>query len=159
MRALDTVALLTWPLESLADGLCVSGQLQEVARHAPERALILENQGPRFESPSQRGLAAARAAAMQTGDLSGLSSVDLEILAIALEHNIELVTDDYRLQNICTHISHPWSGVVQDGITETWSWTLKCRGCGREHPASPSERKNAHGQCQECGADLRLIKK
>ena len=54
-----------------------------------------------------------------------------------------------------------FSGVItdQDGITETWSWTLKCRGCGREHPASPSERKNAHGQCQECGADLRLIKK
>ena len=158
MRALDTVALLTWPLESLADGLCVVGQLQEVERHAPERALVLESQGPRFETPSSSGLDTARAAATETGDLSGLSVVDLEILAIALDHNVELVTDDYRLQNICTHLSHPWSGVIQDGITETWSWILKCRGCGNTHPASPSERKNAHGQCQDCGADLRLIK-
>ncbi len=132
MRALDTVALLTWPLESLTDGLCVSGQLQEVERHAPERALILETQGPRFESPTAGGLDRARAAATETGDLSGLSTVDIEILAIALEHNVELVTDDYRLQNICTHLSPPWSGVIQDGIRETWSWVLKCPGCGNE---------------------------
>ena len=156
MRALDTGALLAWPLVDLIGCLCVPGQVAEVMKHSPERAMLIQSQGPRFLSPSTAAIEQARASAIETGDLSGLAAVDLEILALAIEHGAELVTDDYRLQNVCTNFDHPWTGIIQDGIEDSWTWTLECRGCRRQHPALETKRKGDYGNCPECGAELRL---
>jgi len=150
MEVLDTAALLSWPLEMLMQGICANSQLDEVERLSPSRHLMIESQGPRFESPTPAAIAIATAASQETGDFSGLSGVDLDVLALAFSTGHTLVTDDYRMQNVCSHKGHPWRGVIQDGVQEVHSHALICIGCG--------SAQNQGESCPECGSKLRLKK-
>ncbi len=156
MGVLDTAALLEWPLDALTGGYCAHSQMSEIEAHDPIRAQLFETQGPCFESVSDNALAMAKDAARTTGDISGLSNVDLDVLALALDKQLPLVTDDYRLQNICSHIGHPWRGVIQDGVTEVRKHHLECSGCKMVFPGAISSKKYDHGTCPDCGSNLRL---
>ena len=148
MEVLDTAALLSWPLEMLMQGICANSQLNEVQRLSPSRHLMLEAQGPRFETPDPAAIAVATEASQETGDFSGLSPVDLDVLALAFSMGCTLVTDDYRMQNVCSHRGHPWRGVVQDGVREVRSHALQCVGCGSVHRQGEV--------CPDCGSPLSL---
>ena len=148
MEVLDTAALLSWPLEMLMQGICANSQLNEVQRLSPSRHLMLEAQGPRFETPDPAAIAVATEASQETGDFSGLSPVDLDVLALAFSLGYTLVTDDYRMQNVCSHRGHPWRGVVQEGVREVRSHALQCVGCESIHPQGEV--------CPDCGSPLAL---
>ena len=146
MEVLDTAALLAWPLEALSAGICAPSQIAELDRLSPSRALLIESQGPRFQAP--QSLDAAISAAQQTGDHSGLSDVDIELLALAFELSIPLVTDDYRMQNVCEFMGHPWRGVLQSGVTEVRHHSRICQGYKAVHPTAET--------CPDCGSPMRL---
>ena len=148
MEVLDTAALLAWPLEMLMAGICAESQLDEVERLSPSRHMMLESQGPRFETPNQAAIELANQASQETGDFSGLSRVDLDVLALALSTGHTLVTDDYRLQNVCQHRGHPWRGVVQEGVREVRKHALVCVGCGAV--------QSDGDVCPDCGSPLKL---
>ena len=148
MEVLDTAALLSWPVDLLVNGLCATSQLGEIQRLSPARHLLIESQGPRFEEPTSAAIDSARAASQHTGDLTGLSSVDIDVLALALSTGFVLVTDDYRMQNVCESVNHPWRGVVQTGVREVRTHSLICTGCGAIHPQGDV--------CPECGSKLKL---
>jgi UPF0271 protein len=150
MEVLDTAALLAWPLEMLMGGICAESQLDEVERLSPSRHMMLESQGPRFETPNQAAIELANQASQETGDFSGLSSVDLDVLALALSTGHTLVTDDYRLQNVCQHRGHPWRGVVQEGVREVRKHALVCVGCGAIQSGGEV--------CPDCGSPLKLTR-
>ena len=148
MEVLDTAALLTWPLEMLMQGVCSASQLDEVERLSPSRHLMIESQGPDFQSPTPASLELATLASQETGDFSGLSNVDLDVLALAFSTGLTLVTDDYRMQNVCQHRGHPWRGVIQDGVREVRTHALVCKGCGSVHKQGEF--------CPDCGSILEL---
>ncbi len=150
MEVLDTAALLAWPLEMLMAGICAESQLDEVERLSPSRHMMLESQGPRFETPNQVAIELATQASHETGDFSGLSRVDLDVLALALSTGHTLVTDDYRLQNVCQHRGHPWRGVVQEGVREVRKHALVCVGCGAMQTGGDT--------CPDCGSPLKLTR-
>ena len=76
----DTSALLAWPPVKVSEAFAVPSQLEEVAKFSPERGLLFDSQGPKLVQPSQSSIQAARDASAKTGDLSGLSPIDIEIL-------------------------------------------------------------------------------
>ena len=148
MEVLDTAALLSWPLEMLMQGICANSQLNEVQRLSPSRHLMLESQGPRFETPNPDAIAVATEASQETGDYSGLSPVDLDVLALAFSTGYTLVTDDYRMQNVCSHRGHPWRGVIQEGVREVRKHALVCVGCGA--------MQSGGDVCPDCGSPVKL---
>lgn len=148
MEVLDTAALLAWPLDRLRDAVFAAGQQAEVARLAPSRAMLFEAQGLVFQSPVS--LEGATAAARETGDLPALSEVDLALIALAFELDLPLVTDDYRMQNVCAHRGHPWRPVLQSGVTEVRQHSLDCTGCGARDVGAEN--------CPDCGGATRLRK-
>ena len=148
MEVLDTAALLTWPLEQLVNGLCANSQLAEVERLSPARFLLIETQGPRFEEPNPAAIVLATDASQKTGDFTGLSSVDLDVLALAFFTGHTLVTDDYRMQNVCQSMNHPWRGVIQLGVKEVRNHVLACTACGAVFMQGET--------CPDCGAPLKI---
>ena len=126
MEVLDTAALLSWPVQMLVNGLCATSQLSEVQRLSPARHLLVEAQGPSFVEPTPSAIEMAMEASQETGDFAGLSKVDLDVLALALSTGHPLVTDDYRMQNVCQHKGHPWRAVIQDGLREVRKHALIC---------------------------------
>ena len=110
-----------------------------------------------WATPTEDALTKARELATTTGDIAGLSNVDFELLALVLERGVILVTDDYRLQNLCELGGIAWSSVTTEGIRSMWSWELRCSGCKLviDAPKEPYPDRNL-GNCRECGAELAL---
>ena len=157
-EVLDTAALIAWPMERMRGGLVVPSQRAELGRISPDREMLLDSIGLEWATPGNAALAQASELATQTGDMAGLSPVDLELLALSIEKNATLVTDDYRLQNLCERGGIPWLSVTMEGIQALWTWELRCTGCGaiQPHPDAPHAGKEELGSCPDCGAVLRL---
>ncbi|HLE54406.1 MAG TPA: nucleic acid-binding protein [Thermoplasmata archaeon] len=147
-RVLDASALLTgrqFPGELLT----VPGVLDEVRRHGMSAPLeaILETQ-VRALSPGPEALDRVRAASEGTGDAHRLSPTDVELLALALDAQATVVTDDYSIQNVALALGVPYETVIEQGITDLWRWTYRCTGCGKDWPAW-------HEACPTCGSPLK----
>ncbi|SUZ93300.1 uncharacterized protein METZ01_LOCUS46154 [marine metagenome] len=159
-EVLDTAALIAWPLERMRGSLVVPSQRAELSRISPDREMLLDAAGMEWVTPGPTALARASDIATNTGDMAGLSPVDLELLALAIERVATLVTDDYRLQNLCERGGVPWLSVAMEGISSLWSWELRCIGCGAVLPTPDAPSPNRElGDCVDCGSALRLSRK
>ena len=159
-EVLDTAALIAWPLERMRGSLVVPSQRAELSRISPDREMLLDAAGMEWVTPDPTALARASDIATNTGDMAGLSHVDLELLALAIERVATLVTDDYRLQNLCERGGVPWLSVTMEGISSLWSWELRCTGCRAVLPApdAPSPSREL-GNCADCGSAIKLSRK
>ena len=159
-NVLDTAALINWPIELLDGGYVVEKQRLEISRISPERILSLEAANLMWMSPSIESINQATKISHETGDLDGLSETDLSLLALVIDIKGRLYTDDYRIQNVCSSAGIKWSPVETVGISETWKWELKCRGCGKVTSGRGRTRfaGEGPGECEECGSELRFRK-
>ena len=158
MRVLDTAALLHWPLSKL-NGKVVHSQRDELIRISPDREIILDAAELDWMTPSPENIQQATKLAKSTGDLAGLSNTDLELLALTIQLDAILVTDDYRLQNCCAASSLVYETVMTTGISEKWSWYLVCTGCGGiNQNGDVSSKQNNHGTCANCGSKYKMRK-
>lgn len=158
MRVLDTSALLHWPIDRLAGGHCVNSQRNELERLSSERLLLVEAAAIEWHEVE---VDSAKQAASKTGDLARLSDVDLEILALTLKLQATLVSDDYRLQNICKSEGLRYESIQTSGARDEWRWELRCTGCRKVSPVGKDvqrSKKDAVGECDVCGSPM-LIKR
>jgi UPF0271 protein len=158
---LDTSALISWPLSELRGSMIVNSQIDELRKYSPKRADIIQSLGLIILEPSNDSLARVSELAIETGDMAGISQTDLSLVALAHCKRVVLVTDDYRMQNMANSLGMEWRGAVMEGISEIWTWELKCIGCGTvfDPPESPSHKKGDFQECVNCGSSLRLRKK
>lgn len=147
-RVLDSSALLTG--RQFPGELFITPEVvRELRRQGmtPQLEAILETQ-VRVVSPTKDSSARVRKAGETTGDAHRLSPTDLGVLALALDLEATLVTDDYSIQNVARVLSIPYEGVMAPGIVEEWRWSYRCKGCGKIWP-------DWHEECPTCGAALR----
>ena len=83
---LDTSALIEWPISAIIGSLIVPGQESELQRISPGRREILESMGAIQMEPGSASLEVTTNAAIKTGDMSGLSAIDLSLIALAHEN-------------------------------------------------------------------------
>lgn len=102
--------------------------------------------------PAKENMVRVKAQAKQTGDIDRLSDTDLDVLALALELGAIIVSDDYSVQNVARSMSINFISGVQPGIKEVYTWTLRCKGCGRFY-----EKKIDN--CPVCGSALKTVRK
>ncbi|MDI9619846.1 MAG: hypothetical protein QFX33_03445 [Candidatus Nezhaarchaeota archaeon] len=84
--------------------------------------------------PSTEDLGALVSAAKKTGDLSSLSKTDVALLALALRlkrHGLNplLLTDDYTIQNLASHIGIRYKGLKVTSIRRRIKWHYYCNAC------------------------------
>jgi UPF0271 protein len=158
VEVLDTAALISWPVERLAGGVVLNGQRREVERIEPERLISLDVADLLWATPNQQSLSDATGIAMGTGDIAGISEVDLGLLALAIEKGGRLYTDDYRLQNLCKVAGVDWRPIETDGITAAWNWEVRCTGCGERIglPEKTTHSRGDLGSCKTCGSSLKV---
>ena len=71
------------------------------------------------------------------GETHRLSTADISVLALAFEiktgkkEKAIILTDDYSIQNIASVLHISTQSISQKGITKTFKWIRRCRGCGR----------------------------
>ena len=101
--------------------------------------------GGKIVSPSQNTLEDVRTRAK--GSDQGLSTTDMEVLAVALENSGTVVSDDYGIQNLCIVFDIPFQPLAEKGVGSHWKWGFKCSGCAR--PLDGPE------DCPVCGSQAR----
>lgn len=151
MPVLDTAALLHWPVEKIAGNLVANSQMAELENLSPERAMLVEALDLRWESPDTKD---AEIAAAKTGDLPRLSPVDLDVIAIAINSNETLYTDDYSMQNVCRFLGLDFQPVFNQKSKKQWFWQLKCIGC-RATKEIEIEKEEI---CEICGSPMKVKK-
>ena len=159
MRVLDTAALLHWPVERCRGGIVAFSQQEELLRVDEQRSMLMESASLNWQVPLEVALQRAREIASETGDLPRLSEVDLDVLALAIDQNLPLVTDDYRMKNVARKAGIPVEGVLTKGGKKQWKWILRCIGCRAEEDAPPNAKQSKKDDvqlCDRCGSPMKL---
>lgn len=86
--------------------------------------------------------------ASATGDKSRLSLADISVIALALQLNKLLISDDYAVGNVATHLNVSVKPIAFRGIRELRKWTTFCSACRKTYQPSLT-------LCRICGGKLR----
>jgi len=153
MKVLDTSGILRSDLDfSDSCYLITNGILQELeSEHeriavnaAIDRGLI------EVKEPDGNSISKVKKTAGQSGDLEKLSENDISVLALALETDSSIVSDDYNIQNLARILGLKYERTAHPGIKKRVRWIKVCEGCGRE---------GEDYVCRVCGSRLRRISK
>jgi UPF0271 protein len=107
----------------------------------------------RIEEPSSEALKEVQGAIEKSGDVLRLSDVDKGLVALAVflkfKFDLQVVTDDYSMQNILKILNIPYRSILTEGIKEIYGWIKICRGCRRKYPSN-----HEGDECEICGSHL-----
>lgn len=87
-------------------------------------------------------------AAKKTGDYLRLSPEDLSILALAIQLQMTLISDDFAVENVATFLQIPFKTIGTKGIAAARKWIAFCKTCGRAYNSYTTE-------CLICGNVLK----
>jgi UPF0271 protein len=82
-----------------------------------------------------------------TGDFNHLSKEDISSIALCLQLNGELITDDFTVSNVAQNLGLKVSPIMTMGIKDVGNWIHYCPGCHKNFSKSK--------ECPLCGNQLR----
>jgi endoribonuclease Nob1 len=145
---LDTSALFSMQdLPHEARCFTTPGVIKELDRYGDRRS-DLWGELLTVSEPTAASMRRVREAASRTGDSTRLSPTDVEVLALALELEALVLSDDYSLQNLATYLGIPFKPVGLKGIKDLRRWRWRCTGCGRIYEKEMPD-------CPVCGSKLK----
>ena len=91
--------------------------------------------------------------AKKTGDIHSLSEQDISCIALSLELDAELISDDFAVSNVSNALGLKTIPLMTNGIKVIGKWIFYCPACKKDF----SNEKN----CLLCGNKLKkkLVKK
>ena len=156
-RVLDATAFYAGIPFASNDSFMTTSTVYKEIEHIKTKQGVLEmlKQTNRLQirDPSEEFISTVRDTAVKTGDSITISKQDISIIALALENNIELITDDFAVTNVAKQLKIKTSSLMTKGISIVGKWISYCSMCGKEF----SKQK----ECSICGSKLnrKLIKK
>ena len=151
--ALDAGAFYTGLVfQSSAGRYCTTEAVFDEVKHIKKSygaiEVMLESNSLQVITPDKKSIEKVLSTARRTGDFAKLSEADISIIALALQLEIILITDDYAVANVATTMKIPVKSMASKGITHTRKWITYCSGCSRTFGANAKE-------CNLCGNRLR----
>jgi len=156
-RVLDATAFYVGIPFVSNDSFMTTSMVYEEIQHIKTKqgALEMLQQTNRLQirDPSEENIIIVKDVSIKTGDDSTISKQDVSIIALALENNSELITDDFAVTNVAKQLKIKTSSLMTEGISTVGKWISYCSMCGKEF----SKQK----ECPICGSKLnrKLIKK
>ena len=151
MLVLDSSALFAMEQLPEEESCCPPGVIDELTKYKDHR-LDLWGDMLRVSECTSASLAKVNEAARKTGDAGRLSPVDLTVLALALDVDGTILSDDYSIQNTARVLGIPCRGVEQTGIKKVEKWNFQCIGCHKWY-------KEKMDECPVCGSPMRAHRK
>jgi UPF0271 protein len=126
----------------------VFDEVKHIKRSHGAIEALLESNTLQIVNSDRKSIEKAVAAARKTGDYQKLSEADVSIVALALQLEIVLITNDYAVANVASTLKIPVKSVASKGISHTRRWITYCSACGRAFAPNAKE-------CRLCGNRLR----
>jgi UPF0271 protein len=147
---LDSSALFS--MEDLPeDHACPPGVVDELRKYKDKR---LDRWGDllRVSECTKASLDKVKEVARKSGDIGRLSDVDVSVIALAIDLDGVVLTDDFSIQNVCAIMGIDYSPVGTGGIKRIEKWNYRCVGCGKWFAEKQDD-------CPVCGSSMRAHRK
>ncbi len=127
----------------------VYDEIKHIKKNHDALGILLETNRLKIREPSQKSIDSAIQAAKNTGDYPQLSKQDMSIIALCIETQGEIITDDFAISNVIKNLGLNILPIMTKGIKDVGKWIHYCPGCRTNHPngvecpicATPLKRK------------------
>ena len=127
----------------------VYDEIKHIKKNHDALGTLLETNRLKIREPSQKSIDSAIRAAKNTGDYPQLSKQDMSIIALCIETQGEIITDDFAISNVIKNLGLNILPIMTKGIKDVGKWIHYCPGCRTNHPngvecpicATPLKRK------------------
>ena len=128
-------------------------EIQHIKTKQGALEMLQQTNRLQIRDPDEEFINIVKDTADKTGDNITISEQDISIIALALENEIGLITDDFAVTNVARQLKIQTSSLMTQGISTVGKWISYCTMCGKEF----SKEK----ECPICGSELnrKLIKR
>lgn len=138
------------PFRSAADFYTTSlvyDEIKHIKKNHDALGTLLETNRLKIREPDSQSTSAATKAAKDTGDFQQLSKQDISIIALCIEMNGEIISDDFAISNVARNLDLKISPIMTTGIKDVGKWVHYCPGCRTNHSSGR--------ECPMCGTQLK----
>ena len=107
----------------------VYDEIKHIKKNHDALGTLLETNRLKIREPEKQSILAAIKAAKETGDFPQLSKQDISIIALGMETNGQVITDDFAISNVGKNIGLTISPIMTKGIKDVGKWIHYCPGC------------------------------
>jgi len=125
----------------------VYDEIKHIKKNHDALGMLLETNRLKIREPDEKSTEAAIKAARDTGDFPQLSKEDISIIALCIEMNGEIISDDFAISNVSKNLGLKISHIMTQGIKDVGKWVHYCPGCRTNHT---NEK-----ECPMCGTPLK----
>ncbi|KAF6246475.1 nucleotide-binding protein [Nitrosopumilus sp. b3] len=125
----------------------VYDEIKHIKKNQDALGTLLETNRLKIREPDKESTMAAVKAARDTGDYQQLSKQDVSILALCIELNGEIISDDFAISNVARNLGLKISPIMTQGISDVGKWVHYCPGCRTNHSSG--------NECPMCGTSLK----
>jgi len=125
----------------------VYDEIKHIKKNHDALGTLLETNRLKIREPDKESTKTAIIAAKDTGDFPQLSKQDISIIALCIEMNGEIISDDFAISNVAKNLGLKISPIMTQGIRDVGKWIHYCPGCRTNH----TNKK----ECPMCGTPLK----
>jgi len=121
-------------------------EIKHIKKNHDAIKILVETKRLEILDPEDKNITKVLSIAKETGDFQNLSKGDISVIALCLQLQGELVTDDFAVSNTAKHLNLKVIPVMTGGINEVKDWIYFCSGCEKTFSKIT--------QCPICGSKL-----
>lgn len=125
----------------------VYDEIKHIKKNHDALGTLLETNRLKIREPDPESTKTAIKASKDTGDFPQLSKQDISIIALCIELNGEIISDDYAISNVSKNLGLKISSIMTKGIEDVGMWIHYCPGCRTNHTSGK--------ECPMCGTPLK----
>ena len=125
----------------------VFDEIKHIKKNHEALETLMETNRLKIRAPNEECIQKAIKESKKTGDYPQLSKQDISILALAIELNGQIISDDFAVSNVAKNIGLKISPIMTQGISDVGKWIHYCPGCYSNHKSGK--------ECPSCGTPLK----
>ena len=125
----------------------VYDEIKHIKKNHDALGILLETKRLTMIQPEKEYTEVVIKMSKTTGDFNQLSKEDISSVALCLQLNGELITDDFAVSNVAQNLGLKVSSIMTLGIKDVGNWIHYCPGCHKNFSKSK--------ECPLCGNQLR----
>ncbi|MGI9567097.1 MAG: NOB1 family endonuclease [Nitrosopumilus sp.] len=150
-RILDASAFYAGiPFRSSSDYYTTSlvyDEIKHIKKNHDALGTLFETNRLKIREPNEESTNTAVKSAKWTGDFPQLSKQDISIIALGIEMNGQIISDDFAISNVAKNLGLKVSAIMTQGIDDVGKWVHYCPGCRINY--------NNRKECPACGTQLK----
>jgi len=107
----------------------VYNEIEHIKKDHDAVQILIETKRLMICDPEHQFIITANNTAKKSGDIPNLSDEDISTIALSLQLNAELVTDDFAVSNVAKNLGIKVIPVMTNGIKNVITWKYYCPGC------------------------------